>query len=107
MLMNERAKIKTGLDFAGVIISKNCVGWLVKVQVSEGFAVREYALQLHISEQLAQLFRRRYLRCTGRDLRAGRVGIDDAAQNSNHSDETRSRPLEQRQKTAKNDVCFC
>ena len=41
MLMNERAKIKTGLDFAGVIISKNCVGWLVKVQVSEGFAIRE------------------------------------------------------------------
>ena len=30
------------------------------MQVSKGFAVREYALQLHISEQLAQLFRRRY-----------------------------------------------
>jgi hypothetical protein len=41
------------------------------------------------------------------DLRAGRVGVDGAAQNSNHSDQARSRPLEQRQKTANNDVYFC
>jgi len=97
MLTNECAKIKAGFDFAGVIMLGGS-----SMQVSEGFALREYAFQLHISEQLAQLFRRRYLRCTGRDLRAGRAGIDDAAQNSNHRDQ-----IEQRQKTAENDVCFC
>ena len=74
MLTNECAKIKAGFDFAGVIMLGGS-----SMQVSEGFAIREYAFQLHISEQLAQLLRRRCLRCTGRDLRAGRVGIDGAA----------------------------
>src|SRR6516225_2463714 len=90
MLMNECAKIKTGFDLAGLIISENCVRRFVKVQVSEGFAIREYALQLHISKQLAQLFRRRYLRCTGRDLRAGRVGIDGSAVQKNDKSEQSS-----------------
>src|SRR5262249_51086699 len=85
MSINKRAKIEIGFDLASLIVGANGVGRLVVVQVREGFAVCEYALQLHITEQLAQLFQWRHLRCTSRDLRGSRVNVDGAAQNRDQS----------------------
>jgi hypothetical protein len=82
MSMNECAEIEAGFVLARLVVGKNSVRRLVGDQVRKGLAVPEYALELHLLEQLAQLLRRRHLRCTRRGLRRCRAGTYGTAQNN-------------------------
>jgi hypothetical protein len=84
--MNERTEIEAGFILARLVVGKNRVRRLVGYQVHKGLAVLEYALELHLLEQLAQLLRRRHLRCTRRGLRRCRAGTDGTAQNNDKSE---------------------